>query len=875
MLKRHRTWVLWAAAVVAAAHASFAEQPAHHDLTTPVYTVLYHSESVKHEPFEGIWTVDPTSKVFRRLTSFYYFGPQGIIDGSVGASLTASADLLLFQGWPAYLEFDAATMQLQRRIPPSTDQRARGWVLQGPLLTAALAGPLGLRPGVYGFAVCGFYVFTGEFPIGECTRDYVPGSDSTDAFFRAAVMLRSEEGDEEGPWHAVADLRETPEETMLADGIALNPSSYDSVRKGFWLGSVDKVTFLPVRDAALDLAGAVRRTPPPDVFNETRLIETVFYDPESDGFLAVRNNREWPYDKTTLRLDMDLKITDVIATYRGDVATPEPRPLTFARLAPTLPSTFEQTIPIVAHTSGVNGTYWTSDLWLYNPSASATTVTVRRVAAPGVTRTVELGPHASWHITDALAWVGGGPTGDHVLHDALVLTTPYRWGEQVVATSRTSTPSVDPAERARGGAFGQAVTALPTRLGHTNHLVALDPYLSVVTTGRPSLLTLDRRDPARFRHNLGVVNDADDPLTVTLRWAYDPYKAYDPHPEGSLQNVTIAPHTVQIINIESLFPAAYRDAWPPRIAVAATRPAILFLSMVDNTTGDGTMVPFTNLFLLGDDETRFAVPVVGHLPGENGTFWTTDFYGAFWDDHNYWEGQIDEVRIKAVFHPVSPTTNCGGAAQTAEIGAYLDGTVGMPLEKWIKTRTYPGYPPPSREQVLYLWRTVFPDVVHLFGPCASDEAVRGALEVRTGSWMAGYTRTYTTRSDGGTYGEMLPLYPPHGWPVQHFAGIEIAPAFRINLGLYNGDKEHAITHRLMLYTANSTLAAQREIVMQPWQSKQERLETMLGIPVGSLATGTYGLTVLPLDDPEHGIQGRAWAYVSVVDNVTGDPTNWW
>jgi hypothetical protein len=45
--------------------------------------------------------------------------------------------------------------------------------------------------------------------------------------------------------------------------------------------------------------------------------------------------------------------------------------------------------------------------------------------------------------------------------------------------------------------------------------------------------------------------------------------------------------------------------------------------------------------------------------------------------------------------------------------------------------------------------------------------------------------------------------------------------------------------------------------------------------VGALPAGTYGLTVLPLDDREHGVKGRSWAYVSLVDSITGDPTNWW
>jgi hypothetical protein len=35
------------------------------------------------------------------------------------------------------------------------------------------------------------------------------------------------------------------------------------------------------------------------------------------------------------------------------------------------------------------------------------------------------------------------------------------------------------------------------------------------------------------------------------------------------------------------------------------------------------------------------------------------------------------------------------------------------------------------------------------------------------------------------------------------------------------------------------------------------------------------MTMVPLDDPANGVKGRSWAWVSLVDNVTGDPTNWW
>ena len=35
------------------------------------------------------------------------------------------------------------------------------------------------------------------------------------------------------------------------------------------------------------------------------------------------------------------------------------------------------------------------------------------------------------------------------------------------------------------------------------------------------------------------------------------------------------------------------------------------------------------------------------------------------------------------------------------------------------------------------------------------------------------------------------------------------------------------------------------------------------------------LTVMPLDDADAGIEGRSWAYVSVIDELTNDPINLW
>jgi hypothetical protein len=170
---------------------------------------------------------------------------------------------------------------------------------------------------------------------------------------------------------------------------------------------------------------------------------------------------------------------------------------------------------------------------------------------------------------------------------------------------------------------------------------------------------------------------------------------------------------------------------------------------------------------------------------------------------------------------------------------------------------------------------VIADVVRHFAPCADEESSKGALEISSGSWFAGYSRTYTTRPDGGTYGSMLPLYPPGGWPAQHFAGLEVAAEQRINVGLYNGLGGTAVTHRLLLYSADGALRAERELVVEAGALVQQPLEELLGLAQGELEPGLYGLSVIPLKDHAAGVEGRCWAFVSLVNNATNDPVNLW
>ena len=168
----------------------------------------------------------------------------------------------------------------------------------------------------------------------------------------------------------------------------------------------------------------------------------------------------------------------------------------------------------------------------------------------------------------------------------------------------------------------------------------------------------------------------------------------------------------------------------------------------------------------------------------------------------------------------------------------------MPEDVWEATLGYPPGGAPS--SWMRAFRTVYPDVVRLFDGCAGGSSVKGGLEFLAGSWFSGYSRTYTTRPDGGTYGRMLPLYPHGGWPVQHFAGLEVREDGRINIGFYNGKSEHAVVHRVTLYDEGGQQVARRHLNLEPHALVQRDLAAFFNLD--EIPPGTYGLTVVLYDE---------------------------
>jgi hypothetical protein len=128
------------------------------------------------------------------------------------------------------------------------------------------------------------------------------------------------------------------------------------------------------------------------------------------------------------------------------------------------PTRHEQLLPVIVAGPGASGTEWSTELWLFNPASTAVRVSLRRVTRPEQVRDLTLPAHGSLGVADALAWVGGGASGDGSTHDALAVTSDYRWGEQLAVAARVSTP-----DQGSGGRYGHEVLAVPGQVGYSNH----------------------------------------------------------------------------------------------------------------------------------------------------------------------------------------------------------------------------------------------------------------------------------------------------------------------------------------------------------------------------------------------------------------------
>lgn len=138
--------------------------------------------------------------------------------------------------------------------------------------------------------------------------------------------------------------------------------------------------------------------------------------------------------------------------------------------------------------------------------------------------------------------------------------------------------------------------------------------------------------------------------------------------------------------------------------------------------------------------------------------------------------------------------------------------------------------------------------------------------------MTAASRTYAATADGGTYGQHVPAVEAPAWPpgTVLLPGLAHSPdaatGFRTNVGLVNLEEASAVELRVTFFSASREVLQVRTVRLEPLEYRQ--LNSVLsGTAAAAVAAGWVEVT----DTALPGEGGRFLAYLSVVDNVTGDP----
>lgn len=254
-----------------------------------------------------------------------------------------------------------------------------------------------------------------------------------------------------------------------------------------------------------------------------------------------------------LSMRVDAGASGAVSAY-GSVIDNRTQDPVYVQAIPT-PSGSELVLPAVGRAAGIGGTFWRSDVTLFNPGLNTMSVTLRYLAAGQDNRNapsqvVSLSPSRTVVIAD-IALLFGVSAGSGALR------VTWNGSSGPIVTSRTYTTT------SGGGTFGQSI----------------DP---VASFGNDSIVPGLRAD-ASFRSNVGFVNSGDAPMTITATLLSD-FGAVI----GTAQ-VGVAPRSQIQYSIGALFPAANAPRAGTLTLLAHTDGAptlFAYGSIVDNTSGD-------------------------------------------------------------------------------------------------------------------------------------------------------------------------------------------------------------------------------------------------------------------------------------------------
>jgi PKD repeat protein len=305
-----------------------------------------------------------------------------------------------------------------------------------------------------------------------------------------------------------------------------------------------------------------------------------------------------------------------------------------------------------------------------------------------------------------------------------------------------------------------------------------------------------------YRTNFGLVNRGTTQVSATLT-------LFDKNGTTvGATDVAVPPANFQQSSLADFFPQLVGrsyDALSMRITATTESSLSAYASVIDNASQD----PIYIQAVPAPANDSLTIPIVGRAPGANGTFWRSDV---------------------SIFNPTNGrqtlTMTFDGAPKTLALNA------GSTL--------------------------LLSDVLSLYGLTSGS----GTLEI---SWTSGTgpivtSRTYTTATTGGTYGQSID-------PVAAFASTMTVPglrndgSFRSNVGFVNGGEETE-TFVVSLLAPSGNLLGQTLVGLDPHQQMQTSVSALFpDVP----SNGSFTLAV------DGDTNAKLFAYGSMVDNASGDP----
>jgi len=322
----------------------------------------------------------------------------------------------------------------------------------------------------------------------------------------------------------------------------------------------------------------------------------------------------------------------------------------------------------------------------------------------------------------------------------------------------------------------------------------------------------------RFRTNIGFANPSSNPVEVTLS-LHGP----DGQQLGSTWSAVVAP--LQWTQIDDAFVklgAGARSLAYAKVRILTEDGGVwAYASVVDAVTGDPTTFPA----LFGGRSGPLFVPSVAHSPGAQGTRWRTDLAVV--------NPNQSTLPVDLVFSPYNAATS-----PTVR-------TVSLPPHGTIE------------------WQDV---LVSLFG--YSDQgAIKGTVEIRSDMTAYVSSRTYND-AGSGTFGQSYPAVS-RGEALTASDRAVIpqlvhTSLFRSNAGVVNVGSGDCSIELVLHRSSGEALGKALTVTLGPGRYWQ--WDDVFKLSGGTSASTGYA-TVKVLTE-----NGRIWAYGSVVDNTSGDPT---